>query len=99
VLFVGFQRKDEAMNTSAKTAFIAIPLVLMWGTAMAQIRDPNIPAGTAGSILSGTPSGTSAGSMAPRTVPPVGYEQPSATGRSSGCTVGCAPMIAPKSHR
>jgi hypothetical protein len=82
------------MSKASNIAAIAISFASISTSALAQMRDPNIPAGAA--ILSGTPSGASAGSMAPRTVPPIGYVAPSATGGSSGCGGGsCGPIIAP----
>jgi len=85
------------MNKASGTAILALSLILMSSAAMAQLRDNNIPAGA--DILSGTPSGTSSGSLSPRTVPPVGYVPPAKTGRSSGCDVGCAPIIVPNKAR
>jgi len=64
--------------------------------AVAQLRDPSIPAGTA--VLSGTPSGTYGGGLTSRTVPPIGYTTSPSSFGSCGGAPGCGPTIV-RSHR
>ncbi len=67
-------------------------LALMSTTAMAQLRDPPVPAGAA--VLSGTPSGGPG--VGPRSsVAPVTTTSPS-MGRSSCSGPSCGPIIAPE---
>ncbi|WP_152428525.1 hypothetical protein [Methyloferula stellata] len=74
------------MNRSSTLAAFACAFALISTGAMAQMRDPTIPAGAA--ILSGTPSGgLTAGGLSARSVPPVTTTSP-ITGRSSSCGAG-----------
>lgn len=74
------------MSGTSTLAAIACALALVSTGAMAQMRDPTIPAGSA--ILSGTPGGgLTAGGLSERSAPPVTTTSP-VTGRSSSCGAG-----------
>jgi len=78
------------------SAIAAFFIIAVSTSAIAQIKNNNIPAGTSSAILSGTPSGTSPGASLQREAQSV--NEPVRSGRSSGCRAGglsCGPLIAP----